>query len=389
MPSIGDDRASLTAVCLPAPDAARAIRGIWERDCAVLPLDPRAPADDTRRVLAGLRPTQLLDQAGLHRLDDGLPVADEVAAVVATSGTTGAPRGVELTWDGLRAAVDATSASVGSRAGDRWLCCLPVHHVAGLGIVARSWLSGIDPIVVQFVASELDEVDAEFVSLVPTMLARALDAGSDMSRFRRVLVGAAPLTGEVRDRARRAGVSFIDAYGLTETWGGVVHDGHPLRGVELDLAPGDEILVRGPMVMRAYRLLPEETATALAPDGWLRTGDVGKFDEDGTLRVVDRLRDLIVSGGVNVSPAEVEEVLARCPGVADVCATGRPDPEWGERVVAHVVPADPARPPDPADVRAFASEHLAAPKVPRDVHLVDSVPRSKNGKLLRRLLQPR
>jgi O-succinylbenzoic acid--CoA ligase len=313
-------------------------------------------------------------------------VADEVAAVVTTSGTTGSPRGVELTWDGLRAAVDATSASVGSRAGDRWLCCLPVHHVAGLGIVARSWVSGIDPIVVPFVASELGQTEAEFVSLVPTMLARALDAGSDMTRFRRVLVGAAPLVGPVRDQARRLGVPFIDAYGLTETWGGVVHDGRPLQGVELDLGPGNEILVRGSMVMRAYRLRPEETAGALAPDGWLRTGDVGQLDQDGDLRVVDRLRDVIVTGGVNVSPAEVEEVLSLCAGVADVCVTGRPDAEWGERVVAHVVPSDPERPPDPADVRAFAAARLAAPKVPRDVLVVESVPRSNNGKLLRRLM---
>ncbi|MDQ6910995.1 MAG: AMP-binding protein, partial [Actinomycetota bacterium] len=183
------------------------------------------------------------------------------------------------------------------------------------------------------------------------------------------------------------GVPFIDAYGLTETWGGVVHDGRALQGVELDLGPGGEVLVRAPMVMRAYRLRPEETAAAVAPDGWLRTGDVGRFDEDGALRVVDRLRDLIVSGGVNVSPAEVEEVLARCPGVADVCVTGRPDPEWGERVVAHVVPADPARPPEPAEVRAFAAERLAAPKMPREIVLVESVPRSTTGKLLRRLLK--
>jgi o-succinylbenzoate---CoA ligase len=386
VPPGGDDRAPLTAVRLAPEAAAREIRRLWDSQRAVLPLDPRAPDEDIHRVLDALRPTHVVDDSGTHAFDDGIPVADEVAAVVATSGTTGTPRGVELTWDGLATAVEATSVSIGSRPGDRWLCCLPLHHVAGLGIVARSWLSGIDPIVVPFVASELDQADAEFVSLVPTMLGRALDAGIDLSGFRRVLVGAAPLPEAVSSRAQRAGVAFVDAYGLTETWGGVVHNGYPLHGVEADLGPGDEILVRGRMVMRAYRLRPDETAAALSPDGWLRTGDIGKRDDCGALRVVDRLRDLVVSGGVNVSPAEVEAVLARCPGVADVCVTGRPDPEWGERVVAHVVAVDPARPPTLAEVRAFAAERLATPKVPRDVVFVPSVPRSASGKLLRRLL---
>lgn len=387
MPASSDDRGPLVAVSLPTTEAAREIRCLWDAGRAVLPLDPRAPDDDVRRVLAALRPTHLLDDDGTATLDDGVPVAGDVAAVVATSGTTGMPRGVELTWDGLRSAVDSTSLSVGSRAGDRWLCCLPVHHVAGLAIVARSWLSGIEPIVAPFVASELGLAGAQFVSLVPTMLARALDAGSDLSGFRRVLVGAAPLAGAVRDRARRAGVPFIDAYGLTETWGGVVHDGRPLRGVEFKLDSGDEILFRGPTVMRAYRLRPEETSAVLTADGWLRTGDVGAIDGAGDLRVVDRLRDIIVTGGVNVSPAEVESVLATYPGVADVCVTGRADADWGERVVAHVVAADPANPPAAIEIRAYAAERLAAPKVPRDIGFVDNVPRSAAGKVLRRLLK--
>jgi O-succinylbenzoic acid--CoA ligase len=262
-----------------------------------------------------------------------------------------------------------------------------VHHVAGLGIVARSWRSGIDPIVVPFDLAEFDSIDAELVSLVPTMLARALDAACDLSRFRRVLVGAAPLGDTLARRARDAGVPFIDAYGLTETWGGVVHDGNALSGVEFALGPLDEIRFRGPMVMRGYRLQPEETAEALTADSWLCTGDVGALDGTGRLRVVDRLRDIIVSGGVNVGPAEVEGVVGRCPGVADVGVTGRADPEWGERVVAHVVPEDPARPPAPADIRAFAAERLAAPKVPREIVFVDRIPRSPAGKLLRRLLR--
>jgi O-succinylbenzoic acid--CoA ligase len=386
MPSGGDDRAPLTAVCLPPSEAAVAIRNLWDARRAVLPLDPRAPAGDLGRVLAALRPTHVLDTGGTCSLDDGVPVTADVAAVVATSGTTGAPRGVELTWDGLRTSVDATALSVGSRAGDRWLCCIPVHHVAGLAIIARSWLSGIEPIVVPFAAAMVGNVDAAFVSIVPTMLVRALEAGADLRRFRRVLVGAAPLTGAARARAKEAGVPFVDAYGLTETWGGVVHEGRPLTGVQIDIGPHDEILVRGPMVMRGYRLKPEETADAFTSGGWLRTGDAGRVDSDGLLRIGDRLREVIVTGGVNVSPTEVEAVLAACPGVADVCVTGRADPEWGERVVAHIVPEDPARPPDVTAIGAFAAERLAAPKVPKQIVLVATIPRSGAGKLLRRLL---
>jgi len=152
------------------------------------------------------------------------------------------------------------------------------------------------------------------------------------------------------------------------------------------VGPDDEILVRGDVVMRGYRLAPEETAAAFTADGWLRTGDAGTVDADGRLQVVDRLRDLIITGGVNVSPTEVERVLAAHPGVADVCVAGAADPDWGERVVAWVVPRDRARPPALADLRAFAAERLSAAKLPRQVVVVDAVPRTAGGKPRRRRL---
>jgi acyl-CoA synthetase (AMP-forming)/AMP-acid ligase II len=144
--------------------------------------------------------------------------------------------------------------------------------------------------------------------------------------------------------------------------------------------------VRAPMVMRGYRMAPEETAGAFTAGGWLRTGDAGTIDSGGRLRVVDRLRDLIITGGVNVSPSEVEAVLARHPGVADVCVAGAADPEWGERVVAHVVPRDPAAPPALAELRAFAGEQLSAAKLPRELVITGEIPRTAGGKPLRRLL---
>jgi o-succinylbenzoate---CoA ligase len=191
-------------------------------------------------------------------------------------------------------------------------------------------------------------------------------------------------------------------YGMTETWGGIVHNGHPLPGVELRLDPtvmaGEEgagpesvgeILLRAPTLMRGYRLWPEGTAAAIDGNGWYRTGDLGRFDPDagGRLWIVDRMDDVVNTGGVKVSPTEVERVLARHPAVAEVCVAGRPDPDWGERIVAYVVPATPGDPPALADLRACARDHLTAAKLPREVILVDAIPRTPGGKPLRRLLR--
>ena len=355
----------ITSVRDAAPEAARRILSAWDAGRAVLVLDPCAPGPEIERVLGRLRP------------DVG--VAPEVAAVVATSGTTGEPKGVELTWSGLRASAEAVSEVVGAGPGDRWLCCMPLHHVGGLAVLARSWVSGVPVTVLpRFDVAAVAAAEATLVSLVPTMARRLLDAGVDLGRFRRVLVGGGP-SGPLPGPVTRT-------YGLSETWGGVVHDGHPLPGVEVAIGPGDEIMVRGDVVMRGYRLAPEETAAAFTGDGWLRTGDAGAIDADGRLRVVDRLRDLVITGGVNVSPTEVEQVLATHPAVADVGVAGVPDPDWGERVVAYVVPCPGAEPPTLGELRAFAAEHLSAAKLPRQVVVVEAVPRTDGGKPQRRRL---
>lgn len=333
--------------------AADAVRRAWDAGRAVAVLDPRWPPAEVDRARGSLRV--------------GEPVAPDVAAVVLTSGTEGEPKAVELTWEGMRASAEAVSAALGADPGvDRWLCLLPLHHVAGLAIVARSWVTGVA------VTFDAGDADATLVSVVPTQALR-----SDLSRFRRVLVGGGPVPPAVAALA-----NVVTTYGLTETWGGVVHDGHPLAGVEVrtDDSTG-EILLRTPAAMRGYR-----GAEPLEAGTWLRTGDIGSVDAGGRLRVVDRLKDLIVSGGFNVSPTEVERVLGEHPGVADVAVTGRPDPEWGERVVAFVVPADPARPPTVDALRALARDLLAAPKLPREVVVVESIPRSPSGKTRRRAL---
>jgi o-succinylbenzoate---CoA ligase len=401
---------ALDAVVLPRPAAAGAIIQAWEAGRAVLPLDPAAPAPATRRLLDVSRPTHLVDADGRRRLPGGRPVAAQVAAVVATSGTAGTPKAVELTAAGLRAASLATSAALGAGPGDRWLACVPLHGVAGLAIVARSWHTGV-PLTVQegfdeALVEEAASHGATLVSLVPTMLRRLLAAGSDLRAFRRILLGGGPVPPDLLTRAAELELGVVTTYGLTETCGGVVHNGHPLDGVTLavggpdsELArsralgggqPSDsvnegEIRIRGPMVMRGYHDDQAATDAALR-GGWLHTGDQGRLAPNGRLLVLGRRDDLIISGGVNVHPVEVERVLAGHPGVRDVAVAGAPDPEWGQRVVAFVVPAQPADPPSLDQLRGFVRQRLAAAKAPRDLVLVAELPRSPSGKLLRRRL---
>jgi o-succinylbenzoate---CoA ligase len=381
---------ALVAIALPRPAAARAVVAAWEAGEAVLPLDPGAPAAELKGILAVARPTHLLDGDGRRRLPGGEAAEAGLAAVVATSGTSDAPKVVELGADAVRWSALATSAALGAGPGDRWLCCLPVHGVAGLAVVARAWHTGL-PLEVHE-RFDLDAVRqaagrATLVSLVPAMLRRLLAAGDEAARFRRVLLGGGPVPADLADGAAGRGVGLVRTYGLTETFGGMVHDGHPLDGAEVRIG-GDaegEVLVRGPMLFRRYRGDPGRTAAALS-DGWLATGDLGRLGPGGRLTVLGRADDLVISGGVNVHPDEVEAVLATHPAVAEAAVAGRPDPEWGSRVTAFVVPRDPASPPTLAELRAFTRERLAAAKAPRELVLVPALPRSPSGKLLRRLL---
>jgi o-succinylbenzoate---CoA ligase len=380
----------LLAVVLPRAATARAVVRAWEAGEAVLPLDVAAPAAELRRTLAALRPTHLLDRDGRAALAGGEPVEEGVAAVVVTSGTSGTAKGVELTAAGIHASATAVSAAIGAADGDRWLACVPLHSVAGLAIVARAWHAGV-PVEVheRFDPAGVDRAardgTATLVSLVPTMLARLLDAGADLGRFRRILLGGAPPPAALLARAADRGAAVVATYGLTETFGGVVHDGHPLPGVEIAIAAGGEITVRGPMVMRRYRRDPAATRRALR-GGLLHTGDLGRLGAGGRLEVLGRRDDLVITGGVNVHPSEVEAVLARHPAVAEVAVAGLPDPEWGQRLVAYVVARDPRRPPSLEELRAHASGRLAAAKAPRLLVVVDELPRSPSGKVLRREL---
>lgn len=385
---------TLVAVELPPSAAAPAIEQLWDNGEAVLVLNPNAPSHEKEQILQLARPSFLLDQAGRRALADGVPAGEDGAAVIATSGTTGEPKLVELSRSAMRASTRSVSAALGEQSNDVWLCCVPLHNVAGLGILARVWHGsaglviheGFDPAAV---ASAPEREGATLVSLVPTTLRRMLQAGLAPVGYRRVLLGGAPAAQELLDQATQAGVTLTTTYGLTETWGGLVYDGWPLQDAQVRLEVQGEVLLRGPMLMSGYRNRLDLTREVLDENGWLHTGDIGQYAPGGALQVIDRRSELIISGGVNVSPSEVEQVLARHPKVADVCIAGEADEHWGERVVAYVVTAEGQGLPALEDLRDFARQFLSTAKLPRRIVGIEAVPRSPAGKVLRRLLVAR
>ncbi len=337
-------RTDVVAVVAGGRVLAEAALRCWDTGRAILPVNPAFTRMEITALLDRLRPSFVCDGDldALTPRADGAPAASGIAAVVVTSGTAGAPKGVELTRAGMEIMGRGYSAGLEAGAADRWLTCLPLHHVASLGALARSYVTGVpctvhDSFDLERVAASPRSEGTTMVSVVPTVLRRLLDAGAPLHEYRRVIVGGAPCAPALRARAEQAGVQVVDAYGLSETWGGFALDGMPIDGAEARIGTEGEILVRGAMVMHGYRLDPALTATAIDGDGWFHTGDGGSIDDDGCVRVHDRLKDLVITGGVNVSPTEVEAVLLHHPDVDDVCVVGVPDEEWGELVVAFVV----------------------------------------------------
>ncbi len=368
----------LVALDLDPGDAfVDALRRAWDDGDAVLPLDRRLPAPAQARLVAALAPTAVVDAQGRRRLDGGRPVEAGDALVVATSGTTGDPKGVVLTHDAVAASATATSERLGvDPASDRWVACLPFAHVGGLAVLTRALVTGtpvevherFDPARVEDAAHR----GATLVSLVAAALGR-----TDASGYRAVLLGgAAPPAG--------LAPNVVTTYGMTETGSGVVYDGVPLAGTEVRIGDGTlggdgEVLVRGPTLLRAYR---DGTRPFLA-GGWLPTGDSGYLD-DGRLVVHGRLAEVVVTGGEKVWPGTVERVLVGLPSVAEAAVWKRPDPRWGERVVAWVVPADPDRPPTLGEVTEAVRAELAPWAAPKELEVRASLPRTPTGKVRRR-----
>jgi o-succinylbenzoate---CoA ligase len=374
----------LRAIRAPAARMAGLLRAAWDAGDAILPVDPRAPDAAVRALLELARPATVtdVDATGGSRTDDlpdPSPVDDDLALVIATSGSTAGPKAVELPHPAVAASTVAGAERLGCAPGDRWTLALPTHHVAGLQVILRAWHLGTDPVPIDDL-TDLGGVAAEHVALVPTQLARLLDARIEVARFRTILLGGAPVGADLLARAAAAGARVTRSYGMTETGGGCVYDGVPLSGVELDLRDDGRIRVRGSVRFRRYRGDADATDAAIDADGWFTTGDLGRFD-DGRLTVLGRADDVIVSGGENVPVAVVAATLLSHAGVADVAVVGRPDADWGERVVAVVVPRDASAAPGLAELREHVGHTQPVAFAPRELVLVDALPRDAMGKV--------
>jgi o-succinylbenzoate---CoA ligase len=379
----------LVAISLPpGPAWPEIVRDLWSAGAAVLPVDARLAPAAARRLVRAARPAvHVTDEGGAprwRRTRGGAPVDAGVALVIATSGTAGKQKLVELGRSAIEAAVDASVRTLEASSADGWICCLPPAHVAGMLVLLRAVLLNA-PLEVHpsFDPSRLGTRAGSFVPVVPTMLLRLVDAGIDLARFRAILVGGAHLASDLRERAERAGARIVETYGLTESCGGVVYNGLPLPGVRVRTDAKGRIELGGPTLMRGYRFDAGSTAEAFTDDGWLRTRDAGTIDRAGKLLVAGRVDDAINSGGESVWPSDVESTVARHPKVAEVLVVGRPDPEWGERVVAIVVPRDAADPPTLAEISAIATTELGRHQAPRELEVVDRLPRTLTGKMRR------
>jgi O-succinylbenzoic acid--CoA ligase len=368
-----------------------------------VPVDLRLSAPEQAQIIAGC---EVLIEEPLAVSTSATPPPgagathelDATAVVIHTSGTTSAPRLVELTYGNILWSALGSGVALGSDPAERWLCTLPLSHVGGLSILLRSAIYATSAILHE--RFELDRTlqalrseQITLVSLVATTLARLLDAGLERPpTLRCALTGGGPVGEALVARAREAGVPVALTYGLTEACSQVsttpvaelteangasaTTAGPPLFCTRVEIASDQEILVRGPTVAPG----------SLGMDDWLHTGDLGSLDERGHLCVTGRKADTIVSGGENVAPAEVEATLEAHEGVLEAAVLGRADAEWGEAVTAIVVARCGAI-LDEAELRRHCAATLAPYKVPRQFVLsVEPLPRTRSGKLLRREL---
>jgi O-succinylbenzoic acid--CoA ligase len=316
-------------------------------------------------------------------LSDWVTASDDEPLVVETSGSTGTPKRVVLTRRAVLASVAATARRLDGEG--RWLLALPASYVAGAQVVCRSAAAGEPPVLLDDHPSLAAAVEAgrpAYASLVPTQLHRMLEDAGDVDALRSlrtVLLGGGPVDPALRTRATEAGVTVVATYGSAETAGGCVYDGVALDGVRLATETDGRLRISGPMLFDGYDGDPELTARVLL-DGWFRTEDAARIDEDGRLQVLGRLDDIVITGGVNVPAPAVARRLREHPGVRAAEVLGVPDAEWGMRLVAFVVGA-PDVEMDLAAARAWVAEVHPRSWAPRQLVVLGALPLLANGKV--------
>lgn len=357
-------------------------------------------AGDVRAV--AFAEVMMAESSGVTQAVSHFPM-ETVASIMYTSGTTGKPKGVMQTFGNHWWSATGSMLNLGLQEGDSWLCAVPIFHISGLSILMRSVIYGI-PVYLEehFDAKRVDQFlrsgEVTIISVVTTMVQRLLDTYTKPyhPKFRCMLLGGGPASKAILESCFAKGIPLIQSFGMTETASQIVTlppedalqkigaSGKPLFPAEVKISDQDEILLKGPNITAGYLHNEAATQAAFDANGWFRTGDIGYLDQDGFLFVQERRSDLIISGGENIYPTEIEHVLLEYPTVLEVAVVAKQDDKWGEVPVAFL--ATTKETPE-EQLHQFCEERLAKYKIPHQFHFLDELPKTASQKIQRHKLK--